>query len=153
MTYLLAKTIHILAVVLFVGNITTGVMWKFHADRTGDPRLMAHALAGIIRSDRWFTMPGVILIVVSGVALALLGGYPLLRTFWIMAGIVLFIVSGLLFMLWVGPAQKRLLAVASAADFDKQEYERLSAIWAWSGFGALAAPLLALALMVFKPVF
>jgi len=60
--YLLLKAVHVLAVVLFLGNIVTGIFWKAHGDRTGDPRIMAHTLDGIIRSDRWFTIPGVVLI-------------------------------------------------------------------------------------------
>ena len=55
----LLKSLHIVSVVLFLGNIITGVFWKLHADRTGDLRARAQALDGIIASDRWFTVPGV----------------------------------------------------------------------------------------------
>jgi len=151
MTYLLLKTLHISAVVLFIGNITTGVMWKYHADRSGDPRMMAHALAGIIRSDRWFTVPGVVLIALTGVMLAMVGRFPIFGTFWIWTSLALFGLSGLLFGLWVGPSQKRLLVIATQPAFDVREYERVSSTWAWSGFGALVTPFAALALMVFKP--
>ena len=65
--YLAMKTLHVLAVVLFLGNIITGLFWKAHGDRTADPRIIAHTLEGIIRSDRWFTIPGVVLIVAFGV--------------------------------------------------------------------------------------
>ena len=64
--YLAMKTLHVLAAVLFLGNIITGLFWKAHGDRTGDPRIIAHTLDGIIRSDRWFTIPSVLLILVSG---------------------------------------------------------------------------------------
>ena len=37
MLYLAFKVLHILAVVMFLGNITTGIFWKEHADRTKDP--------------------------------------------------------------------------------------------------------------------
>ena len=50
--YLWLKLIHVLAVVMFIGNIVTGVFWHKHAERTRDPRLIAHAMAGVIRSDR-----------------------------------------------------------------------------------------------------
>ena len=60
--YLWLKVIHVLAVVLFLGNIITGVFWHKHAERTRDPRLIAHTMAGVIRSDRLFTMPGVFVI-------------------------------------------------------------------------------------------
>ena len=56
MSYLVWKLLHVLGVVLFVGNITTGILWKVHADRTRNPALIAHACAGLTRSDRFFTM-------------------------------------------------------------------------------------------------
>src|SRR5512138_1284545 len=74
------KLLHVLAVVLFVGNITTGVFWKAFADRTKDPRLIAHTMAGIIASDRAFTIPGVFLILTGGIGAALVAHLPLLRT-------------------------------------------------------------------------
>ena len=61
------KSLHILSVVLFLGNIITGVFWKFHAESRATCRARAQALDGIIRSDRWFTLPGVLLIIVTGV--------------------------------------------------------------------------------------
>ena len=54
------KLLHILGVVMFIGNITTGVFWHKHAERTRNPRLIAHAMEGVIRSDRLFTIPGVV---------------------------------------------------------------------------------------------
>ena len=65
--YLPMKVLHILAVVLFLGNIITGVFWHRHAERTRDPRLLAFTVEGIIRSDRLFTMPGVHVIIASGI--------------------------------------------------------------------------------------
>jgi uncharacterized membrane protein len=96
--YLALKTLHILAVVLFLGNIITGVFWKIHGDRTGDPRVMAHTLDGIIRSDRWFTIPGVLLIIVFGLGAAMVAGLPILGTGWIWQSLILFGVSGIAFM-------------------------------------------------------
>ena len=105
MTYLALKALHVFAVTMFLGNIATGVFWKEHADRTRDPRIIAHVLAGIIASDRLFTVPGVLLIIIAGVAGALVGHLPLLRTGWVFWGIVLFALSGVAFMAWVGPLQ------------------------------------------------
>src|SRR5690606_25172394 len=87
--YLALKSIHIIAVVLFLGNITTGIFWKLVADQDGDARAITQALEGILRADRWFTQPGATLILVTGIVMAWLGGYPL-STFWIWAGLVLF---------------------------------------------------------------
>ena len=35
MQYFVLKSLHILSVVLFLGNIITGVFWKMHGDRLG----------------------------------------------------------------------------------------------------------------------
>jgi len=153
--YLAMKTLHVLAVVLFLGNIITGLFWKAHGDRTADPRIIAHTLEGIIRSDRWFTLPGVVLIIVFGIAAAILGRLPILGTGWIWQSIVLFGISGLAFMLQVAPLQRRLLALAVAAvagrPWDHASYRRLSRRWEFWGIVAILTPLAALGLMVYKP--
>ena len=46
--------------VLFLGNIITGVFWKIACRPQRRLRARAQALDGIIRSDRWFTLPGVV---------------------------------------------------------------------------------------------
>ena len=154
--YLALKTLHILAVVVFLGNGITGLFWKAHADRTRDPRIMSHTLQGITRSDRWFTVPAVLLIVATGVVIAIQGGFPILGTGWIWQSIALFTVSGLIFGMQVAPLQGRLrqmtaLAAAGGA-WDADAYRRLSARWEMWGVSALLTPLAALVLMVFKPL-
>ena len=159
--YLVLKTVHVLAVVLFLGNIVTGVFWKAHADRTGDPRIIAHTLDGIIRSDRWFTIPGVVLIVASGVAAAVRGGLPIFGTPWIWQSLVLFGISGLAFGFQVAPLQVRLRSVALEAargdwdatrsDWDAARYRALSRRWEVWGLVATLTPLAAFVLMVLKP--
>ena len=131
--YVVLKLVHVLAVIAFLGNITTGLFWKLHADRTHDPRIIAHAFDGIIRSDRLFTIPGVVLIVLSGFGAAGIGGFPLLRTGWILWSIVLFTISGLAYALRVAPLQKRLRDLArsgaSGAPFDWDLYRSWSRQW------------------------
>ena len=153
--YLAIKTLHIVSVVLFLGNIVTGLFWKAHGDRSADPRIIAHTLDGIIRSDRLFTLPGVLLIVVSGVAAAVVGELPLLRTAWIWQAIVLIALSGLAFAFQVAPLQRQLLAYARAAaagePWEPARYRRLSPRWELWGLAAILPPLRALALMGVKP--
>jgi len=153
--YLWLKLVHILAVVMFIGNIVTGVFWHKHAQRTRDPRLIAHAMDGVIRSDRLFTMPGVLLIIASGVFAAIRGGFPILGTGWILWTLVLFAISGLVFMIRLAPMQRQMRAHAQAGaaggNFDFAAYCRLSRRWdAWASV-ATVTPLAGLALMVLKP--
>lgn len=56
--YVILKTLHIVAVTVFLGHIFTGLSWKRPGDRTADPRLKAHAFECIVRSKRAFTAPG-----------------------------------------------------------------------------------------------
>lgn len=155
MSYLVWKLLHVLGVVLFVGNITTGILWKVHADRTRNPALIAHACAGLTRTDRFFTMPGVALIVIAGIVAAITGNFPILGTGWIFWSIALLTISGLAFMLRVAPLQRRMhaLAAAGARDgrFDWPAYEVATRSWNVWGIIALFAPLVAVALMVLKP--
>ena len=153
--YLWLKVIHVIAVVLFLGNIITGVFWHKHAERTRDPRLIAHTMAGVIRSDRLFTMPGVFIILASGIFAAIQAGLPLLGTHWILWTIVMFAISGAVFMSRLAPLQRRMLAEAATAAksgaFDYAAYHRLSRQWDLWGAIATLTPLIGLALMVLKP--
>lgn len=155
--YLWLKLIHVLAVVMFVGNVVTGVFWHKHAEKTRDPKLLAHTMDGVIRSDRLFTMPGVLVIIASGVLAAIQGGFPLLGTPWILWTLVLFGISGAVFGMRLAPLQRRMRAHAQAAvktgAFDYVAYHRLSRQWDFWGFVATATPLIGLALMVLKPAF
>ena len=152
--YLWLKLLHVASVIAFLGNITTGLFWHSHAVRTRDARLIAHAMDGIIRSDRIFTIPGVVLIIASGVATAMLGGYPILRTPWILWSLVLFAVSGAVFMARLAPLQRQLLALAQdATAFDLQRYAVVARRWEMWGALALLTPIGALVLMILKPIF
>lgn len=153
--YLWLKLIHILAVVMFIGNIVTGVFWHRHALATRDARLLAHTMAGVIRSDRLFTVPGVLLIIASGVFAAIQGEFPIFGTPWILWTLVLFGISGAVFGMKLAPLQRQMLkqaqAGAASGAFDYVAYHRVSRQWDLWGAVATGTPLLGLALMVLKP--
>jgi uncharacterized membrane protein len=153
--YFWLKLVHVLGVVMFLGNIVTGVFWHKHAERTRDARLIAHTMAGVIRSDRLFTMPGVMVILASGIFAAIQGGFPILGTGWILWTLVLFAISGLTFMIRLAPLQRAMHQYAESAArsgaFDYAGYHRLSKQWDFWGAVATITPLLGLALMVLKP--
>ena len=151
--YQILKLIHVAAVIIFLGNIINGLFWKAHADRTKDVRFIAHTMHGIIRSDRWFTIPGVVVITLAGVLTAVQGGLPLLRTGWIFWSLVAFSVSGIVFALRVAPLQKQILALttnASESAFPWDLYRSKSLQWEIWGFVATLSPIIAVVLMVLK---
>jgi uncharacterized membrane protein len=152
--YLVLKLLHVIAVVVFLGNITTGLFWHAHAARTRDPKLLAHTMDGIIRSDRLFTTPGVLGILAAGVALAIYGNFPMLRTGWILWTLVLFAISGAIFGMRIAPMQRQLRAMAQkgmAGGFDYASYRALAVRWELWGALALTTPAIGMALMVLKP--
>jgi len=153
--YVAFKVLHVFAVVVFLGNLITGILWKISADQTRNPVIIHHTAAGLIRADRWFTIPAVLLILIGGFGAAVVGGLPLVRTRWIFAGIILFTVSGVSYMARVVPIQRRMAAVAKAGvdsgSFDWNEYGSLTRSWNLWGSVALVAPLLALIAMIAKP--
>lgn len=154
MSYAAWKLLHVASVVLFLGNITTGLFWAAHAHRTRDVRLIASTFEGISRSDRWFTIPGVIGIVVGGVAAAVMGNLPILSTGWIFWPIVLFSISGIVFGVWVAPLQRRIVEVARAAESSAKAWDSYQALykrWEMWGLLALITPAIAMAIMVLKP--
>jgi uncharacterized membrane protein len=155
MLYLSLKAAHVLAVVLFLGNIITGLFWKAHGDRmgTGDLRARAQALHGIISADRVFTTPSVLLIIATGVTLVFVGNLSFL-TPWVLWSLVLFGIAGATFGARVGPLQKKLLANVQSGltgEWNESEYRDLSKQWLFWGWVATGAPLVALILMVLKP--
>jgi len=152
--YLVLKLLHVGAVVMFLGNIITGLFWHRHAARTRDPRILHHAMDGILRSDRWFTNPAAATIAITGVLTAMVGHLPILRTHWIAGGLGLLILSGLVFVTRVTPLQKQLRDLARAGvigTFDYPRYEALAHRWELWGAVALLLPLGAFVLMILKP--
>ena len=152
MAYFYIKLIHVIFVVLFLRNITIGLFWKIYAEKTKDPDKIAFAFKGIIKADRYFTMPGVIGITLFGVGLAMHAKIPILGTGWILWSIILFIISGIAFMAKLVPLQKKLAALASDKEkFNWNDYHKLSKQWDLWGYVALLTPWIATVLMVIKP--
>jgi uncharacterized membrane protein len=150
--YYLLQVIHVFAVIVFMGNVITGLFWKFHADGTRDPLIVAHTMRGLIRADRWFTIPGVVVITAAGVLAAVQAGLPLLRTGWILWSIVAFSLSGIAFAWKVGPLQKELLALSTVpGELDWAMYRSKSLQWELWGLFATLTPAAAVVLMVWKP--
>ncbi|MBI2840884.1 MAG: DUF2269 family protein [Acidobacteria bacterium] len=154
MSYTVWKFIHLVCVIVFLGNITTGLFWADHAHKTRDARLIASIFHGLTKSDRWFTIPSVIGIVVSGVKAALIGGLPILATGWILWPIILFSISGIVFGIWVAPLQRRihrLMQEASSFEQARETYAALHRKFNLWGLVAIGTLVIATAIMAFKP--
>jgi len=152
--YLLLKTIHLLAVVAFLGNIATGLFWMRFAVRTNDLKIIRHTASGIIASDRLFTIPGVIIITAGGFSTAIYAGIPLLRTGWIFWPIILFSLSGVFFAYKVAPLQSKMRRYLDTSilnnSYEEKKFTSLLRQWEFWGFMALVTPILSFLMMILK---
>jgi len=152
--YLLLKSLHILGVVLFVGNIIVTGWWKVMADRTRIPAVVAFAQRQVTATDWVFTFGGSMLVGAAGLLNALLHDMPL-STPWIAWGAGLFACSAIVWGAFLIPLQIRLGAMAR--DFAEglsipESYWPLQRRWLFWGTVATLLPLAVIPLMVFKEI-
>ena len=152
-TYALLKLVHVFAVIIFLGNIITGLYWMKRADKTNNLSIISFTMKGIIGSDRLFTIPGVIIITIGGFSAAMHGGIPLLKTGWIFWSLILFTLSGLVFSWRLAPLQKKIYQLTrkeNADNFNNTLYHSYLKQWENWGLVALLTPVAALVMMVMK---
>lgn len=154
-TYLWLKLLHIIGVILFMGNIIVTGWWKFMADRTGDPKIIAFAQRQVTLTDYVFTASGVVLILIGGILNAVLHDMDYTGIKWMARGLGLFIVSGIIWFAILIPIQikqEKLARLFSSQTTIPDHYRDLCKLWNIFGTIATLLPLLAVYFMVFKPV-
>lgn len=153
--YLLFKSLHILGVTLFLGNIMVTAWWKNMADRTQHPAVIAYAQRQVTLTDWLFTLPGVILVALAGGQMAYQSMQGATTVKWLVWGQGLFIASGIIWFTVLIPTQIKQAKLAREFHVTQvipDHYWRLCK--RWNVFGAIAVllPLLNLYWMVFKPI-
>jgi uncharacterized membrane protein len=152
-TYLLLKLVHLLGVILFLGNIIVTGWWKAMADRTRDPRIIAFAQSQVSATDRVFTLGGILILAAAGAGAAAYGGFTA-TTRWIEWGNAFFAGSGIVWIAALVPIQTKLSRIAKSfaqGGAIPADYWRLERWWVIFGLVATLLPLGAVAVMVFKP--
>ena len=154
-SYEAAKFVHITGIVMLMGNITATAIWKFFADRTGDPRIVAFAQRLITLTDWSLTLWGAALTVIGGYGAAYIGGWDLFGERWLVVSQLLFLLSG---MMWLGaliPLQIRMAREArafAATGTIPDTYRKDSRRWLVWGSAATLPLIAATWLMVAKAV-
>ncbi|MCW2317809.1 Uncharacterized membrane protein [Rhodoblastus acidophilus] len=150
------KGVHILGLILMVGNVTVTAFWKVFADRTCKTQIVAFAQWLVTVTDFTFTLTGGMLMVIGGYGAALSGHIPLFSTPWLAYGQLMLGVSG---AIWVGvlvPIQIR--QAGAARDFAiigdvPASYKKDSFTWLIWGLISTVPLTLGLYFMVAKPSF
>jgi len=154
MVYTYLKLFHILAVVVFLGNIIATIFWLHYSVRSKDENYLQHTLRGIKKTDRWFTLPSVIILFIGGLGAAMHGKLPIFGTGWILWSIVLLLVSGFAFSAKLAPIQRKMLKITEIRSdkplFDDPGFTKLLNQWNLWAFIALITPVIAFVMMVLR---
>ena len=153
-TYLWLKSLHLLGVVLFLGNIIITGWWKFMADRTLNPQIIAFAQRQVTLTDFVFTAGGSLILLGAGWGNAALHGMNIFEIRWLSWGFWIFNASGLIWVAILIPLQIKQARMAH--DFANcgqipSEYWQMGRQWYIWGTIATLLPLMNLYWMVFKP--
>ncbi len=150
----LLLALHILAAVIFVGNIITAAFWKVRADRSGNLETIAITARSLLQADYTFTAPGIVVLLVTGIWMVGLSDWARFQEPWLGGSFVLLIITGIIWLAILLPQQRRMVRLAQeGADAGAlgPEYRRAGRIWSMFGGIATLLPILILFLMVFKP--
>lgn len=155
MSYQLLKSIHIFGIIILMGNIIVTAWWKFMADKTKNPSIIAFAQRQVTLTDYVFTGPGALLAIVAGDYMAYASMSETWNIKWLTWGRSLFIVSGIIWFVILIPTQIKQARMARAFVSTNQIPD---AYWSlskrWNIFGAIAVilPLINIYWMVYKPI-
>lgn len=150
--YLALKSLHVVGVVLFIGNIIVTGWWKVAADLTRNPTIIAFAQRQVTLTDWVFTTGGVTIVAAAGCGNALLHDIPF-TTPWIAWGEALFIASGVVWGAVLIPVQSRLTRLTRTFTDGQpipEAYWRLEKQWVIWGTVATLLPLAVVPVMVWK---
>jgi uncharacterized membrane protein len=152
MNYPFLKLLHVAGVIIFLGNIIAGHFWIHLAMKSRDFNIIKHSIRGVVQSDRVFTIPAVIVIVVAGILAAFYGNISILRTGWILWSIVLFSCSGVIFSTKLSVVLRKMLELTSHHNREQEwnSMEHLYKQWKIWALVAILMPFTALVMMILK---
>lgn len=154
MIYNCLKLIHLFAVIIFLGNVITGLYWMHMAVKTKEISIISYTINGLIKSDRLFTVPGVVIITIGGFLTTIYGQIPIIRTGWIFWSLVLFTISGIIFVWRLVPLQKEIKTLTQDQNNIENSnwvtFMKVYRDWEIWGFLALITPLVAMIMMTLK---
>lgn len=153
-TYLILKTVHIVGAILFLGNIIITGWWKFMANKTRNPEVIAFAQRQVTLTDFVFTAGGATLLFVAGVANIILYDIDILATSWVLWGLILFSLSGIIWLTILIPIQIKQAREAKQFTHESlisKDYWKRESQWYFYGIIATLLPLVSVLLMVLKP--
>jgi uncharacterized membrane protein len=140
-------TLHLFGVVLFVGNIITAAYWKVRADLLKNPVIIHSTVKNVMLADYMFTLPGLVLISVSGIVMAGRAEMPMSGLNWLTLSLILLAVTGIIWLAILIPLQRRMIlhsAQCLESGHISKAYHQASRYWAIFGIIATLLPIVIL---------
>lgn len=145
--------LHVLGAILFMGNIITAAFWKVRAERSGDLAHLHRTAKNVMIADYAFTLPGLFLLLITGISMAHTIGYPLFAGGWLTISLLLFLLAGLIWLAILLPSQQKMIR-ESRLSIEKGAltgpYKKASRTWDVFGIIASIIPLVILFYMLTK---
>jgi uncharacterized membrane protein len=151
--YLLVKWLHIVSSTVLFGTGAGIAFFFLRAQRTRDAQIIAAVGRDVVVADMVFTATAAVLQPVTGIALALIAGYPLSSP-WLVFSVVLYGLVGCCWLpvVWM-QVQMRDLAIDAATKGSALPavYQHFYRWWFALGWPAFIGVLVIFYLMVAKP--
>ncbi|HYN55154.1 MAG TPA: DUF2269 domain-containing protein [Methylotenera sp.] len=152
-TYLFVKTIHIISSTILFGTGIGIAFFMFRSYFTNDLNQKIYAAKYTVTADYIFTLPAVIVQLITGAWLVWKSGYDWLD-FWLVATYIIYVIAGLCWVpvVWIQIKLKNILIQCRAnKSAVPDQYHKLFKIWFFLGWPAFLGLVVVFFLMVIKP--
>ncbi|MAE94234.1 MAG: hypothetical protein CL910_06195 [Deltaproteobacteria bacterium] len=136
--YLLLKVVHLLGVAVFAGVSFSNGFAALSAARSGDLSRIAFAFDLVVRQDHALLVPSALLLPVTGIWMAWLGGMPLWSG-WLAEVLLLFLLLAILLALAIRLESRLHHLVDEALEIGELPSEFHRVMGWWSLLGAVAS--------------
>jgi uncharacterized membrane protein len=149
--------LHVVGAAMLIGNALLMAAWLSVAGFAGNDAAKRRASRAVNLGDVWFTVPGVTLILLNGLAMVgeRYGGFAALTAVpWIGGGLAMLTLTGVVWATRLVPAQLSLHRLAYVdGPIEAGRFRRTLIGWSVWGVIATVMPLIAVFLMTTKPTF
>lgn len=150
LSYQWHKLLHILGVIIFMGNMIVGPVWFSYAFYSKDAHVLKFAAKLLQQTDLYLTIPGVALTVLNGLCLSSVYGGSQSQP-WLLHSIYLILTMWVLSVPLVFLQEKLFLTIETEAQ-NEAKINRLLIRWSILGSLVMIPPSIIFYWMVVKPV-
>jgi uncharacterized membrane protein len=153
--YLWIKWLHIVSSAVLLGTGLGIAFFFVRGQRTGNVEIIANVARDVVLADTVFTATAVIIQPLSGMALAVMAGFPLTSP-WLLSSIAIYLLVGACWLrvvwlqIWMRDLAAAALRTSSPLPRKYQQYYRQWFALGWPAFAGVSAIFY---LMVAKPRF